>query len=191
MSKIQWKSGTLLSPVPVVIVSLGSLQPNLITIAWTGIISSDPPKTYISVRPERYSYNLIKESGEFVINLVTKDMTFAADYCGVKTGKAIDKFKAVKLTKEPANIVSCPMISESPLSIECKITDIIPLGSHDMMLADIVAVNVEEKLLNSSGRLNLDKANLICYNHGEYFELGKKIAKFGYSCKKKSKNRTR
>lgn len=184
MSKIQWKGGTLLAPVPVVIVSCGNTQPNLITIAWTGIINSDPPKTYISVRQNRYSYNLLKESREFVINLVTADMAFAADYCGLKTGKTVDKFKAMRLTNEPAGIVGCPMIGESPLSIECRITDIIPLGSHDMMLADIVAVNIEERLLDKSGRLNLDRANLICYSHGEYFELGKKIAKFGYSCKK-------
>lgn len=189
MSKIQWKGGTLLAPVPVVMVSCGNEQANIITIAWTGIINSDPPKTYISVRPERYSYNILKESREFVINLVTKNMTFAADYCGLKTGRTVDKFKMMNLTKEPANIVDSVMIKESPLTLECKITDIVPLGSHDMMIADIVAVNVEEKLLDSSGRLNLDNAGLACYSHGEYFELGKKIAKFGFSCKKKTKQK--
>lgn len=188
MSKIQWKCGTLLAPVPVALVSCGEEKANIITIAWTGIINSDPPKTYISVRPERFSYDILKNSGEFVINLVSSSMVYATDYCGLKTGRTVDKFKETKLTKEPANIVKCPMIAESPLSLECKITDILPLGSHHMMIADIVSVNIDSNLLDSAGKLHLDKANLISYNHGEYFELGKKLGSFGFSCKKKGKS---
>lgn len=185
--KKQWKGGTLLAPVPAVLVSCGEENPNIITIAWTGIINSDPPKTYISVRPERFSYDIIKNSGEFVINLVSGSMVYATDYCGLKTGRTVNKFKETKLTKESANIVKCPMIAESPLSLECKVTEIVPLGSHHMMIADIVSVNIENSLLDNAGKLHLDKGNLISYCHGAYFELGKKLGDFGFSCKKKKK----
>jgi len=186
MGKIKWKGGTLLAPVPAVMVTCGDMEkPNIITVAWTGIICSDPPKTYVSIRPERYSYNIIKEKGEFAINLTTTNLKRATDLCGVKSGAKIDKFKAAKLTPEKANEVSCPIIGESPLSLECKVTDIIHLGSHDMFVADIVAVDVDEKLINENGKLNLSKAGLMAYAHGGYYELGKKIGSFGFSVKKK------
>ncbi len=161
MSKIQWKGSTLLAPVPAALVSCGTMEnPNALTVAWTGITCSDPPMTYLSVRPERYSYEIIKNSGEFVINLTTGAMVRAT---------------ASVLTAEPANEVSAPVITQSPLSLECKVRQIIPLGSHDMFLAEIVAVDVEEKLLDEAGKLHLEKAGLMAYSHGEYFAMGKKI----------------
>lgn len=189
MSKIKWKGGALLSPVPPAMVSCSDGEKdNIITIAWTGIVNTIPPKTYISVRPSRYSYEMIKNSGEFVINLTTSALVRSADWCGVYTGAKVDKFKRCGLTKEPASEVSCPMIAESPLSLECRVTDIIPLGSHHMFLADIVAVDVDESLLDEKGKLRLDKAGLAAYAHGDYFELGKRIGNFGFSVKKKRKN---
>ena len=149
MSKIQWKGSTLLAPVPAALVSCGTMEnPNALTVAWTGITCSDPPMTYISVRPERYSYEIIKNSGEFVINLTTGAMARATDFCGVRSGREMDKLAAAGLTAEPANEVSAPVITQSPLSLECRVRQIIPLGSHDMFLAEIVAVDVEEKLLD-------------------------------------------
>ena len=186
MSKIQWKGSTLLAPVPAALVSCGTMEnPNALTVAWTGITCSDPPMTYISVRPERYSYEIIKNSGEFVINLTTGAMARATDFCGVRSGREIDKLAAAGLTAEPANGVSAPVITQSPLSLECKVRQIIPLGSHDMFLAEIVAVDVEEKLLDEAGKLHLEKAGLMAYSHGEYFAMGKKIGSFGYSVRKK------
>ena len=184
MSKIQWKGSTLLAPVPAALVSCGTMD-NALTIAWTGITCSDPPMTYISVRPERYSYEIIKNSGEFVINLTTGAMARATDFCGVRSGREMDKLAAAGLTVEPANAVSAPVITQSPLSLECKVRQIIPLGSHDMFLAEIVAVDVEEKLLDEAGKLRLEKAGLMAYSHGEYFAMGKKIGSFGYSVRKK------
>ncbi|MGI6030186.1 MAG: flavin reductase family protein [Eubacteriales bacterium] len=190
MSKITWRGGTLLAPVPPVLVTCGTMErPNLLTIGWTGILSTIPPRTYISVRPERYSHSLIRESGEFVINLTTASMVWATDLCGVKSGREIDKFALCGLTPQPASQVSCPMLQESPLSLECRVQQVIPLGSHDMFLADIVAVNVEESLVDSAGKLHLDKAGLLAYAHGEYFELGKKLGSFGYSVRKKPRKR--
>ena len=186
MSKIQWKGSTLLAPVPAALVSCGTMEnPNALTVAWTGITCSDPPMTYISVRPERYSYEIIKNSGEFVINLTTGAMARATDFCGVRSGREMDKLVAAGLTAEPANAVSAPVIAQSPLSLECKVRQIIPLGSHDMFLAEIVAVDVEEKLLDEAGKLRLEKAGLMAYSHGEYFAMGKKIGSFGYSVRKK------
>lgn len=186
MSKIQWKGSTLLAPVPAALVSCGTMEnPNALTVAWTGIICSDPPMTYISVRPERYSYEIIKNSGEFVINLTTGAMARATDFCGVRSGREMDKLAAAGLTAEPANAVSAPVIAQSPLSLECRVRQIIPLGSHDMFLAEIVAVDVEEKLLDEAGKLHLEKAGLMAYSHGEYFAMGKKIGSFGYSVRKK------
>lgn len=186
MSKIQWKGSTLLAPVPAALVSCGTMEnPNALTVAWTGITCSDPPMTYISVRPERYSYEIIKNSGEFVINLTTGAMACATDFCGVRSGREMDKLAAAGLTVEPANAVSAPVITQSPLSLECKVRQIIPLGSHDMFLAEIVAVDVEEKLLDEAGKLRLEKAGLMAYSHGEYFAMGKKIGSFGYSVRKK------
>ncbi len=189
MAKIKWKPGTLLSPVPPALISCSyEGKDNLITIAWTGIVNSDPPKTYISVRTERFSYDLIKNSGEFVINLPSSHIVRSIDFCGVKSGREVDKFKLCKLTKEKATSVSCPMVAESPVSLECKVTDIIPLGSHDMFIADIVAVNVDERYIDEKGRFMAEKCSLAAYAHGKYFALGKKIGSFGYSVKKK-KNR--
>ena len=186
MSKIQWKGSTLLAPVPAALVSCGTMEnPNALTVAWTGITCSNPPMTYISVRPERYSYEIIKNSGEFVINLTTGAMARATDLCGVRSGREMDKLAAAGLTAEPANEVSAPVITQSPLSLECRVRQIIPLGSHDMFLAEIVAVDVEEKLLDEAGKLRLEKAGLMAYSHGEYFAMGKKIGSFGYSVRKK------
>ncbi|MBQ9080376.1 MAG: flavin reductase family protein [Clostridia bacterium] len=192
MSKIQWKGGALLAPVPACMVSCGTEQkPNIITIAWTGIINTHPPKTYISVRPSRHSYPIIKESGEFVINLTTSALVRHADFCGVHTGAKVDKFARCGLHTESASEVSCPLIAESPLALECRVTEIIPLGTHDMILADIVAIDVDESLVDEAGKLHLDRADLAAYAHGEYFALGKKLGSFGYSVRKKKNNKKR
>ncbi len=191
MAKQKWKGGALLAPMPPVMVSCGDMEKsNIITIAWTGIINTIPPKTYISVRPSRHSYNIIKESGEFVINLTPASLIKKADYCGIYTGAKVDKFAKCGLTKEAANEISCPLIAESPLSLECKVTEIIKIGTHDMFLADIVAVDVDEALLDKNGKLDLGRANLAAFAHGEYYELGKKIGKFGFSAVKKKKGST-
>ncbi len=188
MEKIVWKGATLLSPVPPALVSCGTLeQPNALTIAWTGILNSQPPKTYISVRPERYSHGLIKAGGEFVINLPTAAMVRAIDYCGVRSGRDEDKLKKTGLTPLPVEGFSCPMIGESPLSLACRVTEVVPLGSHDMFLADIVSVLVDPALVGEDGKLRLAKAGLCAYAHGEYFALGKKIGDFGFFVKKKKK----
>ena len=188
MAKIKWRGGALTAPVPPAMVSCGSMEKsNIITVAWTGITNTVPPKTYISVRPSRYSYNLIKESGEFVINLTTSEIIKRADYCGIYTGAKVDKFAKCGFSKEEASEVSCPIIAESPLSLECKVTDIIELGSHHMFMADIVAVDVDESLVDSKGKLHLERAGLAAFAHGEYFELGKKIGYFGISADKKHK----
>lgn len=189
--KIKWKGGTLLAPVPAVMVSCGSLEkPNVLTVAWTGILCTNPPKTYISIRPERFSYPLIKESGKSVINLTTEQLVRAADFCGVRSGRDVDKFAECRLTTVPAlELDDTPMIAESPISIECRVTDIVPLGTHDMFIADIVSVAVDPGLVNEAGALRLDKAGLAAYAHGEYFALGKKLGSFGFSVKKKKKRR--
>ena len=186
MAKVNWRGGALLAPVPPVMVSCGDMEiSNIITVAWTGILNTIPPKTYISVRPSRYSYELIKKTGEFVINLSTADLIRTVDSCGIYTGRKIDKFKKYSLTKAEAFEVSAPVIGECPLSLECRVTDVVPLGTHDMFIADIVAVDVDESLLDKDGKLHLDRARLAAYAHGEYFELGKKIGSFGFSVKKK------
>ena len=188
MAKIKWRGGALLGPVPPVMVSCGDMEKsNIVTVAWTGILNTIPPKTYISLRPSRYSYEIIKETREFVINLTTAELVRAADSCGVYTGRKVDKFAKYALTKEEAFEVTAPVIGESPLSLECKVTDIIPLGSHDMFIADVVAVDVDELLLDTEGKLHLDRAHLAAFAHGEYFELGKRIGTFGFSVKKKKK----
>ena len=181
--------GTMLSPVPAVMVSCArpGEKPNILTIAWTGIINSDPPMTYISVRKERYSYDIIKETGEFVINLTTEALAFATDWCGVKSGRDVDKFEAQKLTAAPSQIVACPSIGESPVNLECRITEILPLGSHHMFLAEVLAVDVDPALLDASGKLELSRAGLIVYSHGEYYSLGKLLGTFGYSVRKKKR----
>ena len=186
MSKVTWKGGTLIAPVPAVMITCGNTEKaNVLTIAWTGIINTIPPMTYISVRPSRHSYNIIKDSGEFVINLTTEQLCRATDYCGVRSGKDHDKLKDMKLELEPSAIVSAPQLKDSPLSLECKVKEIKALGSHDMFIADIVAVNVDERLIDKNGRLDLKKADLIAYSHGDYYKLGERIGDFGFSVRKK------
>ncbi|MBQ7760964.1 MAG: flavin reductase family protein [Clostridia bacterium] len=185
MNKVAWQGGALLGPLPAVMVSCGDMEKsNIITVAWCGITNTIPPKTYVSIRPSRYSYNIIKERKEFVINLTPATLTKKADWCGIYTGKKVDKFKECGFTKEKASKIDAPLISECPISIECKVTDIIPLGSHDMFLADIVAVNVEKALLEGD-KLCINRAHLCAFAHGEYYKLGERIGKFGFSVKKK------
>lgn len=190
MAKIAWKGGALLAPVPPVMVSCGPIDhPNILTVAWTGLIDTQPPKLSIAVRPQRYSYGLIRDSGEFVVNLTPASLIRAADYCGMYTGAKVDKFKAAHLTPEPARVVSCPLIAECPLSLECRVTDILPQGTHDLFLADIVAVDVDDSILDESGRLRLDRAGLATFAHGEYFALGQRIGKFGFSAARRRKKK--
>jgi len=189
MAKKIWKSGTFIYPIPAVMVSCGDMEKsNIITVAWTGILNTNPAKVYISVRPERYSYKLIKEKGEFVINLTNKELTYATDWCGVNTGAKVDKFKEMKLTKEKCEFVSCPSIKESPVSIECKVSEIKEYGTHHMFIADVLSIDSDEKYINEKGAFDISKCNLIAYANGGYYELGRKIGKFGYSVKKKKKN---
>ena len=188
MSKIVMKGGALTAPVPPCMVSCGEGdEANIITIAWTGIINTVPPKTYISVRPSRHSHGIITKTGEFCINLTPASLVKTADFCGIYTGKKVDKFSKCGLHKGKASAVSCPLIEECPLTLECKVTEIIPLGSHDMFIADIVAVDVDDTLIDGKGKLRLDKADLAAFAHGEYFALGKKLGDFGFSVKKKKK----
>ncbi|CDE55684.1 MAG TPA: flavin reductase family protein [Clostridiales bacterium] len=188
MSKVTWKSGTFIYPLPAVMVSCGTMEEsNIITVAWTGIINTDPAMCYISVRPTRHSYEMIKKTGEFVINLTTKDLAYATDWCGVKTGAKVDKFKEMKLTKEKANFVNCPMIKESPVSVECKVKEIRELGSHHMFVAEILGINADEKYINENGAFDISKCDLIAYSNGNYYSLGKKIGRFGFSVQKKKK----
>lgn len=185
MEKVSWRGGALVAPVPAVMVSLGDMEKsNIITVAWCGITNTVPPKTYISVRPERHSYEILKEKREFVINLTPAALTKKADFCGMYTGRKVDKFKECSFTKEKATKIDAPMIGECPISIECRVTDIIPLGSHDMFLADILAVNVEKALLEGD-KLCINRAHLCAFAHGEYYKLGERIGKFGFSVKKK------
>ncbi len=188
MSKVKWKPGTLMAPLPVYLAGCGNMDaPNLITVAWCGIVNSEPPMAYISVRPSRHSYHLIKESGCFTLNAVSRDMVRKTDSCGVYSGAKVNKFEKFSLTPVAADEVDAPIVAESPLALECKVKQIIPLGSHDLFLADIVAVQVEESLINEDGKLQLGKAHLIAYSHGDYMELGKKAGSFGFSVKKRSK----
>ncbi|RLD47064.1 MAG: flavin reductase family protein [Bacteroidetes bacterium] len=191
MSKVEWKSGTLVYPLPAALISCGSQADiqNLITISWTGTINTNPPMLYISIRPERHSYDIIKSDMEFVLNLTTKDMAFATDWCGVKSGKDVNKFKEMNLHPIPASIVKCPMVKESPINIECKVKQIIPLGSHDMFIAEVVKIHADEEFIDEeTGTFDMQKAKLIAYSHGFYYELGDKIGKFGFSVKKKKRN---
>lgn len=186
MKKISLKPGALLAPLPSVMVSCSDgKEDNIITIGWTGIINTDPPMTYISVRPSRHSYAMIKKSREFVINLVGENLAFAMDYCGCKTGAKEDKFETMHLTKLRADKVSCPMIAESPINLECKVTGTKKLGTHDMFMAEIVAVHVDESLMQKSGRIAFEKADLVSYVHGEYYALQpKRLGIHGYSVMK-------
>lgn len=190
-TKEGWKGSVITAPLPPVLVSCGTAdKPNVLTVAWTGIICTQPPVTYISLRRERYSYDIIKDSGEFVINLPTEELVKAIDYCGVKSGRNTDKLKDTGLTVSEAGEVKAPLIDQSPVSVECRVREIVPFGTHDMFIADIIRVNAARELLDDKGRLALDKAGLLAYAHGEYFALGEKLGSFGYSVKKvKKKNR--
>lgn len=187
--KVMWKPGTFLYPLPVVMVSCGTMKKsNIITVAWTGILNTNPATVYIAVRPSRYSYKLIKEQGEFVINLTNKNLVKATDWCGVKTGSKVDKFKEMKLTKEKANFVKCPMIKESPVSVECKVKKIQEMGSHDVFVAEVLAINADKQYIDEKGAFDISKCDLIAYANGHYYSLGKKLGKFGFSVQKKKKN---
>ncbi len=192
MSRENFKAGTLEAPLPAVMVSVGDMEnANIITIGWTGILSSDPPRAYISVRPSRHSHKMLKERGEFVINLTTEKLALATDYCGIYTGAKVNKFEKCALTKAESKCVSAPTIKESPLALECRVFEVIESGTHDIFMADILNVSVDSSLLDEKGRICFDKAGLIAYAHGEYFALGKKIGRFGYSTDKSSKSRMR
>lgn len=187
MGKQLWKPGNMLYPLPVVMVSAAGAngEKNILTIAWTGTVCSDPPMVSISVRPQRYSYGMLKETGEFVINLTTRELAFAADYCGVRSGREVDKFREMHLTPIPASVVKAPMIGESPVNIECRVTEIRKLGTHDMFLAEVAAVHADEKYMDENHKFHLDKAEPIIYSHGTYYTCGEELGTFGYSVKKK------
>ena len=192
MGKVQFRGGALLAPTPPVMVSCGTMDnANIITVAWCGITNTVPPKTYISVRPSRHSHGIIKERGEFVLNLTPSSLVKAADYCGTYTGKKVDKFQKCNLTKLAVEEVEAPLIAEVPLSLCCRVTNILPQGSHDMFLADVVAVYADETLLDDKGKLHMERAGLCAYAHGEYFALGKRIGTFGFSAKKKKTHKKR
>ncbi len=187
MAKKTWKPGNMLYPLPVVMVSCADKEgnDNILTIAWTGTTCSNPPMLSVSIRPERYSYHMIEETGEFVVNMATEKLAFATDYCGVRSGKDVDKWKEMKLTRAKADVVKAPMIKESPVNIECRVTEKKDLGSHVMFQAEVVAVHVEEAYLDDYNKFHLDQAKPIVYSHGTYFSLGKELGFFGYSVKKK------
>ena len=188
-----WKPGHMLYPLPAVMVSVtdGQGNDNIITVAWTGTICTNPPMVYISVRPSRYSYEMLKKTGEFVINLTTEELAFATDYCGVRSGRDVDKFKEAHLTKEPAQFVKAPMIKESPVSIECRVTEVKELGSHHMFLAEVLAVHAQQEYIDKNNKFQLNKAKPIVYSHGEYLGTGKSLGTFGYSVKKRKKQEKR
>ncbi len=186
MAKVVWKAGTFEYPIPAVMVSCGNMEKsNIITVAWTGILNTNPAMVYISVRPTRFSYNMIKESGEFVINLTTEDLVRQTDWCGVRSGDKFDKFKEMNLHKEKANFVKCPLIKESPVSIECKVKEIKELGSHHMFIAEVLSIDADDKFIDEKGAFDISKCDLIAYANGGYYHLGNKLGKFGFSVQKK------
>ncbi len=188
--KTEWKGGTLLAPVPAVMATVGTGEKaNIITIGWTGIVNSEPPKTYISVRPERHSHGLLMETKAFVVNLVPTTLAETCDYCGMVTGKKINKWEKCHLTKEDSTTIPVPRIAECPMALECKVTDVLHLGSHDMFLADITNVVLDETLLDEEGRLDMARANLCCYAHGTYYAVGEMLGKFGFSMAEKKNGR--
>jgi len=190
--KQDWKPGTMIYPLPAALISCGSNpeEQNIFTVSWLGTICSDPPMCYISVRPSRYSHDIIKRNGEFVINLTTEELARATDWCGVRSGRDYNKFLEMKLTPGKATIVHAPVIEESPVCIECRVKEIIPLGSHDMFIADVVNVRADEQFLHpETGRFDMQKAGLLAYSHGHYYALGKKIGKFGWSVQKNRKKK--
>ena len=191
MKKQQWKAGNMVYPLPAVMISVQreGEKPNIITVAWTGTVCTNPAMVYISVRPERYSYSIIKETGKFVINLTTEELAKATDFCGVRSGKDVDKFKETHLTPVPGPVTGCPMIEESPVNIECIVTEIKELGSHHMFLAKVEAVHVNEAYMDEKGKFQLNQTGLLAYSHGEYLGLGKKLGTFGYSVKKPVKKK--
>lgn len=194
MSKQVWKPGNMLYPLPAVMVSCGDKEgnANIVTIAWTGTVCTNPAMLYISLRPERHSYQMIKETGEFVVNLTTKDLVYATDYCGVRSGRDVDKFKEMKLTKQKAEkLMYAPIIKESPVSIECKVVEIKELGTHHMFLAQVLAVDIDERYMDKSGKFRLNSADLMVYSHGEYFNLKEQLGTFGYSVRKKATTKTK
>lgn len=186
MSKELWKPGNMLYPLPVVMISVADKagKANIITVAWAGTVCTNPPMVSISVRPERYSYDILKETGEFVINLTTKDLAFATDYCGVKSGRDVDKFKEMNLTPVSGEKVKAPLIKESPVNLECRVTQVLPLGSHDMFLAEVVVVHADKQYMDEKGKFHLEYAEPIVYSHGSYLATGETIGTFGYSVKK-------
>lgn len=186
MGKQYWKPGNMLYPLPAVMVSCQRLEekPNIITVAWSGTINTNLPMLSISVRKSRYSYDIIKETREFVVNLVTKELVFAADYCGVRSGRDVDKFAQMKLTPLPSQMIKAPGILQSPVNIECRVKEILPLGSHDMFLSEVVSVTVDDKYMDKNGKFHLNDSGLAVYSHGEYFALGERLGKFGYSVEK-------
>ena len=191
MAKQTWKPGNMVYPLPAVLVSVADKngKDNLITVAWVGPVCTNPPMVSISVRPERYSYQMLRESGEFVINLTTEALAFATDYCGVRSGRDVDKFQVTGLTREKADFVKAPMVAESPVSIECRVKEVLELGSHHMFLADVLAVHAEEAYIDEKNKFQLNQAKPLVYSHGEYLGVGKKLGTFGYSIRKKKKKR--
>lgn len=187
MAKQVWKPGNMLYPLPVVMVSVRDRKgnDNIITVAWAGTVCTNPPMVSISVRPERHSYQMLKDSGEFVINLTTEELCRAADYCGVKSGREVDKFQELGLNKEEASVISAPMIGQSPVNIECRVIQVEELGSHHMFLARVEAVHADETWMDEKGRFDLNRALPVAYSHGEYYGLGKKLGSFGFSVRKK------
>ena len=192
MGRQFWKPGNMLYPLPCAMVSCArpGEKPNIITIAWTGTVCTDPAMVYISVRPSRYSYEIIKETGEFVINLTTENLVRAADLCGVKSGRDVDKFKLCGLHPVASKTIAAPAIEESPVAIECRVEKILPLGTHDMFLAKVLAVSADERYMDRKGKFHLNQTGLAAYSHGEYFSLGKEKGRFGYSVRKKKQSRS-
>ena len=192
MTKVTWKAGTMLAPVPPALISCGTIEkPNVMTAAWTGIICTEPTLVYVSIRPSRYSNELIRQTGEFVINIPTTKLAKAVDLCGIKSGRGINKFQLAGITAAPCEKINAPQVSEAPVSLECKVKEITSLGTHDMFLAEVVAVDVDEAYINGKQALDLQKAGLLAYAHGFYYGLGRKIGKFGWSVEKKSTKRKR
>ena len=190
MAKISWKGSALLGPVPPVMVTCGDMEEsNIITVAWAGTINTHPPRVSIAIRPTRHSYGIIKERGEFAINLTPATLAKECDFCGIYTGAKVDKFAKTGLHKAPATAVACPIIEECPLALECKVLDVLPQGTHDLFLAEVVAVDLDDTLLDENGKLCLDRAGLAAFAHGEYFALGEKLGNFGFSVAKKGKGK--
>ena len=190
MARKSFKAGALTAPLPPVMVTVGDMEcSNIITIGWTGILSTIPPRTYISVRPQRHSYKMLKDKGEFVINLTTASQAKTVDYVGIYTGAKVDKFKECGLTKIASKEVSAPTIAECPFSLECRVIEVIPMGTHDVFIADIVSVSADESIIDEAGKIRFDKADLMAYAHGEYFALGEKLGSFGFSTKKPSQKK--